>query len=88
MKAAGKQLPDSWGPSYPSAIDGISDPVDFSDKIEEWHNGVHNSDMTLMNPATTIRRPKFWALHGFIEGKFKEWIKNHRHLKPAEHATV
>ncbi len=88
LRSVSSRLPAPWGPGYNPAIDGATDPVDFSDRIERWHNGVHNSDMTLMNPATNIWRPRFWALHNFIDKKFTAWQKAHRKITAAEHATV
>ncbi len=91
LQSANRTLPNpivNWGPPYDVAIDNISDPVGFSSAIENWHNGVHNSDMTLMNPATNIRKRRFWQLHNFIDGKFTTWQQTHRVITSAEHQTV
>jgi len=88
LKSKGKTLPKKWGPNYDKAIDSDPDPVQFSSEIEDWHNGVHNSDMSLMNPATNIKKPRFWALHNFIDQKFMSWQSSHRKLTSKEHSTV
>lgn len=88
LRSVDDRLPAPWGPDYDPTIDEISDSVEFSRAIERWHNGVHNNDMSLMNPATNIRRPKFWALHNFINRKFAAWQRRHRKLTSAEHQTV
>ena len=88
LRSVNDPLPTPWGPDYDSAIDEISEPVEFSHTIEQWHNGVHNRDMSLMNPATNIRQPKFWALHNFIDHKFLAWQRRYRRTTSAEHQTV
>jgi len=88
LRSVGQRMPGPFAPGYDTAIDDIGNPVQFSDRIERWHNGVHNSDMTLMNPATNIWRPRFWGLHGFLDRKFTRWQKAHRKITSSEHRTV
>lgn len=88
LRSVGDRLPEPWGPDYDSAIDDIVDPVEFSEAIENWHNGVHNNDMSLANPATNIRRARFWALHHFIDQRFMAWQRRHRRITSIEHETV
>ena len=84
LRSINQRMPPPFAPGYNSAIESVGDPARFSQQVEEWHN----SDMTLMNPATNIFRPRFWGLHGFIDRKFMSWQTVHRKITSSEHRTV
>ena len=88
LRSINQRMPPPFAPGYNSAIESVGDPARFSQQVEDWHNSVHNSDMTLMNPATNIFRPRFWGLHGFIDRKFMRWQRVHRKITSSEHRTV
>ena len=88
LRSINQSMPAAFSPNYDASIESVAAPVDFSVAIEGWHNTVHNGDMTLMNPATNIWRPRFWGLHGFIDRKFMAWQRAHRRITSAEHQTV
>ena len=57
----------------------INSLVDFSSRIESWHNEAHMAVETatgenMMNPLTNIYLRNFWRLHYFINDRFLEAI--------------
>jgi hypothetical protein len=66
-------------PPYRDSIDTITDPENFSNALEGWHNRVHMNPIypeDFMDPAVNIFLPLFWQFHTFIDNKFMAWLNN------------
>jgi hypothetical protein len=61
----------------------INDLLQFSERIERWHNGAHMAmEMVtrtpIMDAAINIYYSAFWALHFFINNAFEEQLDRYR----------
>jgi hypothetical protein len=61
----------------------LEDLAEYSSQIENWHNLAHGviSDATntpeMMDPQRNIFLGMFWRLHGFINQRFEQELRNY-----------
>jgi hypothetical protein len=71
-------------PPYPAALDSISDPHEFSTKLETWHDDVHDNTVgsggeypdAFSDRAQNIKMAMFWWWHSLINNLFMSWLSN------------
>jgi hypothetical protein len=79
------RYPGTWirtrlGVRNPPSLNSITNPQQFSNYLEMWHNEVHSNPEyppQFGNSVVNVHMYLFWCWHALVEEIFLNWVRSH-----------